>query len=644
MWATTVLLGLCACVSIVNSAGVYEHLYTSVTSFPCTRLANTTNLIGCTSSKNGDAGELWPIQSEADIDDFHNHKSRTAKIIVLSPSLLNAKIINKLYSESKIAGFIVSPTGNDTYPTSLSLEEEHPNKKYGLYPNSTVVWNPKGNTLSYDQIHIPVYYIPYTDYVTEGVLEKAKSNAHTDGYPKWGARLSSWMAASGPTSTCLRRTQCDPLGGKSTWSAIGGSIDQSKDIVLLVAHLDATALFHDKAIGADATVSGKVAAIVAAKALSQAYRSYGPFNKQVIVALFDGESWGYLGSKRFVRDIQSFNCKQRGATEDVCLDPYSISMAFKDIQFDKIDTIVEIGMVGNLQTTGGNTTLYAHTDNTKAPGSSALPAFFQAAGQSLNITVNDVASSHSAAELPPSSVMSFLLKKPIKSVVIAEHSGPYTNPYYGSHLDDFKNINSDHVTRVAQLIANTVLTLAGSSSSNVSIDANLTSQLIYCFSNSFHCDLTDRYLGGGLPVYPTQYTGVWNWGSVSAQSKLAHDVLFDVTKSNTTNTACSTASDCAVGADCIAGNCTYGWTHYHDALSIGLDFDYNGGGGYIENDEWDKNGATWTESRWDSTVLEIYQADSPSSELVVLSFGVVITLASMLTVWAIGRYYPFSRS
>lgn len=81
--------------------------------------------------------------------------------------------------------------------------------------------------------------------------------------------------------------QCIPLGGKSVWSSysqIGSkyvSIIQNdindinewyyRPIIMAMANIDSTALFHDLAVGADSTVSGLVGLIGAALALQQVY-------------------------------------------------------------------------------------------------------------------------------------------------------------------------------------------------------------------------------------------------------------------------------------------------------------------------------------------------------------------------------------
>src|SRR5690348_10688276 len=61
---------------------------------------------------------------------------------------------------------------------------------------------------------------------------------------------------------------CMPVGGYSVWGGLR-RVDRSQPIVLGVAAMDSTALFHDAAPGADAHTSGAVALLSAAAALAR---------------------------------------------------------------------------------------------------------------------------------------------------------------------------------------------------------------------------------------------------------------------------------------------------------------------------------------------------------------------------------------
>eukprot|EP01117_Protostelium_nocturnum_P011632 TRINITY_DN4226_c0_g1_i1.p1 TRINITY_DN4226_c0_g1~~TRINITY_DN4226_c0_g1_i1.p1 ORF type:complete len:646 (-),score=158.09 TRINITY_DN4226_c0_g1_i1:134-2071(-) len=614
----------------VSAQSTSEKLYRKIQGYPCTRLANLTHLIGCSSSDGGQFGSLLFISNSIQLNDFTSNPGKEPRVILLDPSLVSPATMEKLAETKRIGGVFVPPLNSFSDPLlSYSAEEGYPNKRFGLYPNSDFVWNPVGNGVNYNQINFPIYYLSQKEYDTFQVSKLAQDNG--DSYPMNGARLSSFMHLSGPSDICLRRGQCDPLGGRSVWSALGGKVDPSQKIVLVVAHSDATALFHDKAIGADAAVSGKTALLLTAQALVEAQKTK-KFNKQVVFALFDGESWGYLGSKRFVRDIVSFKCNEK-LGHNSCKHPYAISTSFQNISFSSIESIIEIGQVGNVPS-GSKQKLYLHAD--PKSGSNDLMTTIGKAATSVNIAVSDATKQAKYPGLPPSSLMAFLQQKPnLPSVLIAEHESQYINQYFGSHLDDASNIVVSSVITAARLASASVLALVGVDGVAPNISQPLANELVKCFTRNFTCDLSQTYLAG-IPLNsdPTAYVGVWNYASVSVQSKLAHDVLYDITKVSETSKTCTSPEDCdSVWGDCVRGKCLVGATFYHDALTIGLEFDVDSYS-YTKTDKWETE-STWVESRWATTTVDLFVMDSPSAEVVTLIFGVIVTILSLIFVYVL---------
>jgi nicastrin len=95
-------------------------------------------------------------------------------------------------------------------------------------------------------------------------------------------------------------------------------------------------------------MSGAVALLAAAHSLAKVENKTG-FPKQILFTFFTGESWGYLGSKRFVHDIQYFHCNE--VDGDRCHSPYQPSLQFQKIKLDKISSIIELNQVGKPQGT-----------------------------------------------------------------------------------------------------------------------------------------------------------------------------------------------------------------------------------------------------------------------------------------------------
>lgn len=63
----------------------------------------------------------------------------------------------------------------------------------------------------------------------------------------------------------------------------------------------------------------------------------------------NGESWGYLGSKKLLRDIHDFKCNKWSDDKTTCVDPQQSGIEFSRIALDHIDAIVEVKQVGAIQ-------------------------------------------------------------------------------------------------------------------------------------------------------------------------------------------------------------------------------------------------------------------------------------------------------
>ena len=120
-------------------------------------------------------------------------------------------------------------------------------------------------------------------------------------------------------------------------------MDKNKEVVMITAAMDSNAFFHDLAKGADANMSGAIAVLAAIDALTSVDRT--DWTRQPLFMLFEGESWGYAGSKAWVADLIEFNCVEEKS--GYCGIPYRADLGFTDVHFDKISSIVEVNQVGH---------------------------------------------------------------------------------------------------------------------------------------------------------------------------------------------------------------------------------------------------------------------------------------------------------
>ena len=103
---------------------------------------------------------------------------------------------------------------------------------------------------------------------------------------------------------CLEKGACQPIGGQTVWSREG---KQGKSIVVIATALDSLSDFYETTNPVDAGISLSIM-LTLVKALATVQNEIK--DVEILVSFFQGESWGRVGSRRFLHDIESFNCKK----------------------------------------------------------------------------------------------------------------------------------------------------------------------------------------------------------------------------------------------------------------------------------------------------------------------------------------------
>lgn len=168
--------------------------------------------------------------------------------------------------------------------------------------------------------------------------------------------------------------------------------------------------------------------------------------KHVVFAFFYGESFGYSGSKTFIKDLtvdmecirkeEDFdNCPVRNAN---CTNPCLYSTYFKSINFNNIEYIVELDSVGNTysEITGPSAPVYMHSyqidsqvEKLQSKFMGTYSAIQLGSGPPFDVVVEPAATRNSANRgLPPSSIMSFLEKRDIPALLFSSYRDKFSNP------------------------------------------------------------------------------------------------------------------------------------------------------------------------------------------------------------------------
>jgi len=400
-----------------DSLGLYSHLQGGFAA--CTSLLSKDSRIGCLSSQGGDYGALWPIETSSDMEDWLGRKE--PNILVLASAFFTKGNVNRLIESGYVRGILVldgkAPSGG------YSPVSTYPQKQFGLHPDSDHQWNPLGDDFAFQSFSIPMFQLDANN--SADILDKATQNKQIGGFPQHAANLDSFMFSSMDSASCMRRGRCDPVGGRSVWSSLHKEVDPSRRMIMSISQMDSNAFFRDLAFGADAEVSGTIAQLLAATMLKNVHTD--DLDKDIVFAWFTGESFGYVGSQRFVYDITEFECLEFDG-DNSCKNPPKATLNFQKIKMQNIDAIIEMDQVGNLQYNDQREPVFClhhepTTDNTKF---AAIDNVLTEVAVNAEITLN-----YSAKEgIPPSSLMSFLrANSSIPGVVISEFDENYTNKW-----------------------------------------------------------------------------------------------------------------------------------------------------------------------------------------------------------------------
>lgn len=275
-------------------------------------------------------------------------------------------------------------------------------------------------------------------------LRKAAENeASKFKAPSHAIRFRYYMGPEGLDSqTCLDNGQCLPVGGQSVWGHIGeleAVDDGGKPVVMLVAAMDSNALFHEAAVGAASAASDIVTVIAAVDALKRAGVESLPLT--VAFGLFQGESFGRVGSRRWLDEVEDFACpaanvqpaSKSSTGKDFCRGPLRT-----DLSFTKLSMASFAHVVGVDQSGSPGEEFYVHQPS--GTGDSTLLDVVQMTALHSRQPATWPVGDHG---LPPTAVDTFLQHNlSLSTAVLSKYASSYSDRYYHSHLDDQHNVNT----------------------------------------------------------------------------------------------------------------------------------------------------------------------------------------------------------
>jgi nicastrin len=387
-------------------------------------------------------------------------------------------------------------------------------------------WNVNNNgdgLIVTDMVGLPTVYVSDTQiaaYLRNVASEQTKSisssspDLNTAIYPSILSEFNYYMGPSqttdGTTVTtkqCLEwkdhdgtwSPKCLPLGGNSVWAAAGTPIplgytaagnndnnangnNQNRPTVILSTSIDSTSMFHELSPAANSAASNILALLLAAELLGSSIKdeTFDQLYARIIFAFFQGESYGFIGSRLFLKDvIGGFECqggnegvpsvfKRKGETSTAraCLSPLRTDLTFQNV--GDIRGMIAVDQVGNL---GGAKKLYVQGGHSAENG---FDAFLSEVMIELSANGEYTAQASSASNnnqdgnmsLPPSPVTSLvkLSASGAGGIVLTGYDDAFiANSLYHSHLDSVskrQSIDKDAIAASATLMARTAVAAA----------------------------------------------------------------------------------------------------------------------------------------------------------------------------------------
>lgn len=462
--------------------------------------------------------------------------------------------------------------------------------------------------------------------------------------------------------------------------------------------MDSTSMFHDKAPGANEAVSSIVVVLAAVDALCRRSGGLSSLSKNIAVALFQADEWGFAGSRRFAQDVSSsYSCeKSTTSSRDgsgACLKPAAPSLAFRDLSLSQVLAVDQVGLGSSL------TAIYASSQTTPSTLLSGLTSAATAT------TAVSYATSATTTALPPSPLTSLLkANSSLSGLVLAGYSSTFSDPRYHSHMDEWPFLNTTSLADVTTFVARAVYSAAGGADadlSSISANATLVKELVSCLTQDWNCKQLMRpyiqsetdslfdYLGRStylpdVPTTPSFYSSIIasyqglplvqvGSGKKGGVSDLyaSWDGDFDASRgdkvyvvpkpleaftraflaatisqadtSSFQGGSCKKAADCGDGTcdgglstlECVSGQCVCrSLAFYHTALDPGLRPSQTPD----QFEVVDASSPNWAEPNWVTIGMSVWPDTSPDVENAAISVGVVVLVFSTLAAYWFQTY------
>jgi nicastrin len=460
---------------------------------PCVTLYHRNGRQGCgTADHDLQTGTLRYFQSGSSAPNVQEEYVAVVEDYVLTSTTLQT-LMTAYRANGLLQGIlVVNSTSIDENDNSFRSPDSQYPQGYGTpsaglnYGNTQYAWNARGeDLLGLDLYGIPMVYVADAD-LSVAIVAKAKDpSAHDSSIV---AAFNYYMGPDNITSVeCLRwkdtktnrwNPKCLPLGGTSVWATAGSpppsDNTNNRPVVLVGAGMDSTTLFHETTPAANAAAANIVVMLLAAKLLGENVddAALDALPNRIGFALFEGETYGFMGSRNFLRDVAypGFQCndaivpsvsKNANGHDYACLSPLRPSL-----KFTGISSIAGMIAVDQVAYAVGQGLLYTHADQNQDTYGAFLANVLKACSTSaVTVAPTSATASNGNYPYPPSPLTSLLSlsQGAVGGAVLSGYDYAFTNaaPYH-SVLDDARLHAPDYqsIAGAATIVARSALAAA----------------------------------------------------------------------------------------------------------------------------------------------------------------------------------------
>ena len=185
--------------------------------------------------------------------------------------------LKRFKNSNNVNGVLLTWDPTEERPPSYSPDDTCPNR-YSGFKTCSEAWNPYGSSLLLEDWTFPIFFTENDEAVTSIIACYAKFNKpdreNQSERSLCALEMKSFMLAAVDSKTCLRRSSwnfnfnpqyfCETLGDRNIHWPVEPMSDNVKDVIMVVARLDANSMFDNLVPGAVSAVTGIVTLLATA--------------------------------------------------------------------------------------------------------------------------------------------------------------------------------------------------------------------------------------------------------------------------------------------------------------------------------------------------------------------------------------------